>query len=175
MLGGEDPRTCARSRAALAYYEKCRAQLRPVPRLIVSGGARVSSADKTTSIGLCEAEYMARFLLNSGVPENHLWYETQARDTLGNIVLGVDVALHHGITPRNVVLVSDDYHLTRCCWLFERVFSHRPMDVLGTGHAGTLRLRMREPIALALQYWALARAGVAAGDVVAHRRFASGA
>jgi uncharacterized SAM-binding protein YcdF (DUF218 family) len=171
VLGGEDPRTCTRSRAALAYYQDCRTRVRPVPRLIVSGGARVWLPGEKEPAGLSEAEHMARCLLAAGVPPAHVWLEPQARDTLGNIVLGVDVALARGISPRNVVLVSDDFHLPRCRWLFAQVFGHAPLDAVGTGVTGALRLRWREPLALAAQRWALARAGVAAGDVTAHRRF----
>jgi len=167
VLGGENPHNHSRSRAALAYYRH-----HPAVRLIVSGGARVVYREAGQRRAFAsEAEHMACWLLAAGIPPVHLWQETQARDTLGNIVLGVALAQSRGISARQVVLVSDDFHLPRCRWLFARVFEHEPLACVGAGESASCWLRWREPLALAAQRLALARCRVNRGDVAGHKRF----
>jgi len=172
VLGGEHPHRYSRSRAALACYRANQAA-----RLVVSGGARVlyrEAGSGKVPPPVREAEHMARWLLAAGVPAAHIWQEPLARDTLGNIVLGVALAQSRGIGSQQIVLVSDDFHLPRCRWLFCHVFGHEPLDTVGSGIAGTPWLRWREPLALAVQRLALARGHVARGDVARHRHFVLG-
>jgi len=170
VLGGENPHSHSRSRAALAYYRKHHAA-----RLIVSGGARVTYCGTgRRHLPRSEAEHMAHWLRAAGVPPAHIWQETQAHDTLGNIVLGVGLAQSRGISARHVVLVSDDFHLPRCHWLFVRVCGHGPLDAIATGEFAPLWLRWREPLAQAVQRLSLHRAQVACGDLEGYRRFVLG-
>jgi len=171
VLGGENPHSRSRSRAALAYYQHHPA----VVRLIVSGGARVVHREAGQRFAFAsEAEHMACWLLAAGVPAAHVWQETQARDTLGNIVLGVALAQSQGISARQVVLVSDDFHLPRCRWLFRHVFGHEPLACVGTGEGVSCWLRWREPLAWVVQRLTLARTQLACGDVAGYRRFVLG-
>ncbi|MDD2547726.1 MAG: YdcF family protein [Burkholderiaceae bacterium] len=167
VMGGEDRKRWPRSRAALAHYQACVAGGGPVPCLIVTGGAEARHAGRWAS----EAAWMAEFLESEGVPPEHLWRETLARNTLGNVVLGGALALWRGITVTELALVSDDFHLGRCRQLFTRVFGHAPTACLGSGDPGSAWLRLREPWAYAVQARALHRAGVAPGDWQAHFDF----
>ncbi|SRR5574344_1507044 len=168
ILGGEHPNGQMRSHAALTCYLQCHAQAKPVPRLIVSGGAHVT---RTGHAVISEAQHMANYLLAAGVPAAHIWQENQALDTLGNIVLGADIALKHGIASRNIVLVSDNFHLPRSHWLFAHVFGHPPQGTLPSGALGSRLLRWREPLALAVQRLSLKHAGITAADIAAHRHY----
>lgn len=175
VLGGEDRTQWHRSRAAVRYYLACRAAGVALPRLVVTGGALVRQPGTGLGVGLgmaaglTEAAWMAHFLQMQGVPEAHVLQEAQALDTLGNVVLGGALAARHGL--QRLVLVSDDFHLRRSGRLFERVWGHPPAGCVGTGYAGSWRLRWREKLAFALQMAALRRAGVAPGDSAAHVDF----
>lgn len=163
VLGGEDNAQRTRSRAAVRYYRDCQAAGLPLPCLVVTGAPAAHAS------GTSEAAWMARYLHAQGLPAAHVLQETQARDTLGNVTLGVALAARHGL--RRLVLVSDDFHLRRSARLFQRVWGHAPTGCLGTGYAGTWRLRVREVLAFALQMAALRRCGVAPGNAEAHLRF----
>ena len=175
MLGGEDRTQWRRSRAAVRYYLACRAAGVALPRLLVTGGALVHQRGSGQGVGmgmaagLTEAAWMARFMQVQGVPPEHVLQEAQALDTLGNVALGVALARRHGL--QRLVVVSDDFHLRRSRRLFERVWGHLPAGCIGTGNAGSWRLRLREKLAFALQVSALWRAGVAPGDSAAHLEF----
>jgi len=170
VLGGENPHNFSRSRAALVYYRS-----HPAARLIVSGGTHVVYREAATGCKpISEAEHMARWLLAAGVDPAHLWQETQARDTLGNIVLGVALAQSRGIGARQVMLVSDDFHLPRCRWLFARVCGHGPLGTIGSGTHAPAWLRWREPLALMVQRLALVHARIHSGDLAGFQRWVLG-
>lgn len=168
VLGGEDRAQWPRCRRALQVYrEHCRLGL-PPPRLIVSGGKLVRHGGRRVS----EAALMAEFLQGHGVPGRDILMETLALDTLGNVVLGRELALRHGL--ERLALVTDDFHHWRSRRLYRRVAGAEPLAVFATGVAGTLRARARERLA----FWSLAVAlrarGVAPGSLGGHRRFLSG-
>ena len=175
VLGGEDRTQWHRSRAAVGYYRACLAAGGALPRLVVTGGTlarQLGAADRDSKalvMVLSEAAWMARFMQAQGVPAAHILQEAQALDTLGNVALGGALAAHHGL--QRLVVVSDDFHLWRSKKLFERVWGYPPAGCIGTGNAGSWRLRLREKLALALQLGALRRAGVAPGDSAAHTAF----
>ncbi len=171
VLGGEDRKRWPRSRAALAYYRTSVVSGLLPPKLIVTGGALASHQGRWA----CEAVWMAEFLESEGVPDTDIWRETLARNTLQNVVLGGALALREGMPSTGLALVSDDFHLPRCRWLFERVFGHAPAAVLGSGERGSLWLRCRERWAQAVQQRALQRAGLVPGDWRAHLEFLAGA
>lgn len=175
VLGGEDRTHWHRSRAAVRYYLACRTAGVALPRLVVTGGALVPQGGTGPGVGrgmapgLTEAAWMAHFLQLQGIPAAHVLQEAHALNTLGNVALGGALAAHHGL--QRLVLVSDDFHLRRSARLFERVWGHAPAGCVGTGYAGSWRLRWREKLAFALQMAALERAGVAPGDAAAHVDF----
>lgn len=175
VLGGEDRTQWHRSRTAVRYYLACRAAGVALPRLLVTGGALVRQPGTGQGVGmgmaagLTEAAWMARFMQVQGVPAAHVLQEAQALDTLGNVALGGALAARHGL--QRLVVISDDFHLWRSSQLFERVWGHAPAGCVGTGHAGSWRLRWREKLAFALQIGALRQADVAPGDSAAHLEF----
>lgn len=114
---------------------------------------------------------MAEFLESEGVPAIDIWRETQAHNTLQNVVLGGALALRAGLQSTELALVSDDFHLPRCRWLFAQVFGHAPLACLGSGEQGTWWLRRRESWAQAVQQRGLQRAGLAPGDWRGHLDF----
>lgn len=173
ILGGEDRIQWHRSRAAHGYYVACLAAGLAPPRLLVTGSALCNPAgiqdDTAPGREMTEAGSMAHFLRSQGVPPEHILQEAQALDTLGNVALGGALAASHGLT--RLVLVSDDFHQWRTRRLFERVWGHPPAGWLGTGNAGTWRLRLREKLAYALQIAALRKAGVTPGQSSEHLDF----
>lgn len=153
ILGGEHPRHRTRTRAALAHYAACRAAGQPLPGFIVTGAGRV----KHTSGTLSEAQHMAANLRAHGVPASHIWQETQAQNTMDNILLGSALARRHGLQNTQLILVTDDFHLPRSQWLFRQLLGHPPHTCITTGNQGTPWLRWREHWARALQAYKLAR------------------
>ncbi len=73
-----------------------------VDRLILSGG--LGSRDRLT-----EAEAMRRFLVDQGVPNEHLILETESHNTLENIQNSVKFL--NG--SKEVIVVTHDYHMYR--------------------------------------------------------------
>ena len=160
VMGGEDRKNCPRSKTALAYYRACQAAGVPPPKLIVSGGVPVLHGKAQG----CEAVWMAEFLESAGVPCQDIWRETQARSTFANLVQGGALAWRHGITSRQLALVSDNFHLPRCYWLFTQIFGHAPTACFGTGSQGSYWLRVREKLALASHHYILAYQGLNTGQ-----------
>lgn len=169
VLGGEDRTQRHRSRTAVRHYLACRAAGVALPRLLVTGGLLACPEGTHPDTPVSEAACMARFMQSQGVPAAHIVQEAQALDTLGNVALGGALAAQLGL--QRLLLVSDDFHLWRARRLFERVWGHAPAGCLGTGHTGTLRLRLREKLAFGLQMAALRQAGVEPGHSGAHLRF----
>ena len=170
VLGGEDRDHWPRSRAALRCYVACQAAGAPLPRLIVSGGALLPCVGADgRAVEATEAACMMQFLQAQGVPAEHVLQEARAQDTLGNVAWGGALARRHGL--RRVALVSDDFHLWRSRRLFERVWGHPPTACVGSGHQGSWRLRLREPLVLALQLAVLRRRGIRRADSAAHLDF----
>lgn len=79
--------------------------------LIVTGGD-----DRGT--GLNEAEHMARWLAEQGVPESAIVQEPRASSTIENIAFSAPILDENGW--RSVLLVSDPYHLPRAAALARR-------------------------------------------------------
>lgn len=83
------------------------------PRLVMSGGAAHN--------GWVEAETMARFAQQQGVPPADILIESQARDTIQNIFYTAAILHQHGWTSAEVV--STGYHLPRTA----RILAHFPL------------------------------------------------
>lgn len=76
-----------------------------------SGGVCHSVGEEEIS----EADYMARILLDAGVPERAIVFEREARTTLENMICG-NVALSRGIgfhKLKRVCIVTSEWHLRR--------------------------------------------------------------
>ena len=77
--------------------------------LVVSGG---QGDDETVS----EAEAMARYLKEKGVPEERILLEDQSRSTEENLVNSLSLLAGRGGAGR-LALVTSGYHLYRCYWI----------------------------------------------------------
>lgn len=165
LLGGEDPAGPARSRLALRYYRAQRARNQRAPRLIVSGGNMTACEGRTW----IEADAMSRFLLGEGVDAADVLVERYARDTFGNLILGVELARAAGV--RRLALVTDGFHGWRCRKLFRRIYGAPCVAMLCTDSHGSWEARLREKAAYLALLADLCAAGVAAGDATRHREF----
>jgi uncharacterized SAM-binding protein YcdF (DUF218 family) len=81
------------------------------PRLIVTGGA--------VSNRFVEADVMARTAHAEGIPENAIFEEPQARDTMQNACYAVRIMKEHGW--RSAEVVSSPSHLPRAGLIFSRL------------------------------------------------------
>lgn len=86
----------------LAIYEKFNHR----PIIIVSGG---QGDDELIS----EAEAMARYLIDKGVPANSILLENKSRTTLENLIFSKEIMLAQGLEQDRVVLVTNSFHALR--------------------------------------------------------------
>ncbi|CAI3937965.1 DUF218 family (ElyC) (PDB:3CA8) (PUBMED:24391520) [Commensalibacter communis] len=92
--------------AAIAYGKLCVS-----PLYIVTGGNPQKE--------ITEAEVMKQLLIENGVLEEQIICETQATKTIQSVVLCSALLKKLGFIPKQtrLVVVSNAYHLPRCCWL----------------------------------------------------------
>ena len=86
----------------LAIYEKF--NWRPV--IIVSGG---QGDDEWIS----EAEAMAGYLMEKGVPADSIFLENKSRTTLENLIFSKELMLSQGLEQDRVLLVTNSFHALR--------------------------------------------------------------
>lgn len=86
----------------LAIYEKFNRK----PVIIVSGG---QGDDELIS----EAEAMARYLIDKGVPANSILLENKSRTTLENLIFSKEIMLAQGLEQDRVILVTNSFHALR--------------------------------------------------------------
>jgi uncharacterized SAM-binding protein YcdF (DUF218 family) len=79
------------------------------PVIICTGGV---AAGRTRS----EADGCRAILEAAGVPRQAIWLENRSRSTEENAVYTESIMRTHGW--ERAVVVSDNYHLLRACWLF---------------------------------------------------------
>ena len=104
--GNPTPRQLARVNEAVHEYERGVA-----PRLIVTGGAVANR--------FVEADVMARTAHAEGIPENAIFEESEARDTIQNACYAVRIMKEHGW--RSAEVVSSPSHLPRAGLIFSRL------------------------------------------------------
>ena len=66
-----------------------------------------------------EAGQMSAWLLQNGLEQNRLIIEDQSRSTLENARFTLDILHRDYPRVRSVAIISSDYHVPRCCLLFE--------------------------------------------------------
>lgn len=95
-----------RVKAAAAYGKQCGS-----PLYIVTGGNPRQS--------LTEAKVMKQLLLQNGIHEDQIICEDQAQNTIQSVVLCAALLKKLGFVPKQtqIIVVSNRYHLPRCCWL----------------------------------------------------------
>ena len=102
LAGGERPSKVLEGRldAAIKVYERCRIK----PILMPSGG---QGPDEKVS----EAQAMKTYLMEKGIPEDHITIEDKSTTTMENLkYCQVLMDPNHG----RVALVSSNYHVYRC-------------------------------------------------------------
>lgn len=75
---------------------------------VLTGGASAARPSEPT-----EAEAMARYLRECGVPEAQLLLEPRAANTRQNVSFSLEVVREAGLAGRQLCVVSNDYHLWR--------------------------------------------------------------
>jgi uncharacterized SAM-binding protein YcdF (DUF218 family) len=65
-----------------------------------------------------EASIMAQLAIAQGVPENHIYIEPNARDTIENIKNSKQLMQKKGWN--SAILVTTPHHIRRACWLLRR-------------------------------------------------------
>jgi uncharacterized SAM-binding protein YcdF (DUF218 family) len=83
--------------------------------LIVSGSHGDGPKPKIT-----EAEYMARRLIERGIPRSRIFIEDESRDTVSNAVFVAERYLA-GIVPRPLIVVTSPFHMARSLATFALV------------------------------------------------------
>ncbi len=106
VLGGGDEGTTRRAEHAAALYHAGYA-----PNVLCTGGVSAGGAP-------IEAERCAQVMRAAHVPAQAVTLERSSRSTAENARATAAIMDAHGW--RDAVLVSDDFHLWRARWLFER-------------------------------------------------------
>ena len=75
------------------------------PLIIVSGGQGVDEP-------MSEAEFMAEYLIDLGVPKDIILLETESVSTEENFALSKPIMDENGIT--DIIITTNDYHCYRC-------------------------------------------------------------
>lgn len=104
--GNPTPTELARVTEAVHEYERGVA-----PRIIFTGGA--------TNLHFVEAQVMARTAEAQGIPEQAVFVEGQARDTIHNACYSMRIMQAHGWHSAEVI--SSDFHLPRAGMIFDRL------------------------------------------------------
>jgi len=89
-------------------------------RVIVTGG--VGTAGRDPSGFPSEAEYFASVMEKGGVPKESIILETEATQTLENVVLGMKAAHNAGFYPKSLILVALSPLLRRARATFKKQF-----------------------------------------------------
>ena len=125
---------------ALDYFEQN-------PELII-----IVTGSKGGNEPRTEAECMAEYLISHGVNFEQVIQENQACNTWENLIYSTEIITENGYSEKDVVIVSNGFHLTRARMLWNRVggtegelstiaapSSHFPSSVY---------MHIREPLAL---------------------------
>lgn len=103
MFGDKVPPLLAqRLDKGLAIYEKFNRK----PVIIVSGG---QGDDELIS----EAEAMARYLIDKGVPADSILLENKSRTTFENLIFSKELIRVQGLEQDRVLLVTNSFHALR--------------------------------------------------------------
>lgn len=118
LIGGQKVSRLLANRldTAIKIYQKCKVK----PILIPSGG-------KGSDEMLSEAEAMAKYLLEHGIPLEHILQENQSATTLENLRNSQAMIISRGKAGR-IALVSSNYHVYRCL-LFARELKLRCVGI----------------------------------------------
>ena len=118
--------------------------------IVTSGG---QGSNEPTS----EAQCMADYLMEGGVPEDQILLEDQSHNTKENFLYSKELLADEGIDvgETDVLVVSNGFHLTRARMLAER-FGYGEVSTLAapTSHLPSrLHMYVREPLALVKSFF----------------------
>ena len=119
--------------------------------IVTSGG---QGSNEPTS----EAQCMADYLMDGGVPEDQILLEDQSHNTKENFLYSKELLADEGIDvgETDVLVVSNGFHLTRARMLAER-FGYGEVSTLGCPPPHTSRpgfkMYIREPLALVKSFF----------------------
>lgn len=119
ILGGENPQEHSRSNHAYTIYSNVNRE-EPLSLILTGRGSGLSNRLPKEP----EAVAMQKYLHSLGVPEERMHLETQALDTLGNMVFSRPIldTILSGYVFKKVGLVTDSFHMNRSVWTAKRVF-----------------------------------------------------
>ncbi len=119
ILGGENLQEHSRSNHAYTLYSSVNRE-EPLSLVLTGRGSGLSTRLPEEP----EAVSMQKYLLSLGVPNERIYLETQALDTLGNMVFSRPVLdqILSGYGLKRVGLVTDGFHMDRSLWTAKRVF-----------------------------------------------------
>lgn len=111
LIGGERVSKLLADRVdqAIKIYERCRVK----PMLIASGGQ--GSDEK-----LSEAAAMKAYLIEHGIPEDHIYLEDKSTTTMENLEFSRDY-IYGREGRKRIALVSSNYHVYRCLLYAEKL------------------------------------------------------
>ena len=90
------------------------------PRIIMSGRCGLNDQEPLVT----EAAAMAAYAREHGVPDDALFLEEAARDTLGNAFFTRELFLEPN-NWRSIRVVTSDFHLSRAAWVFRKILGAR--------------------------------------------------
>lgn len=105
-------------------------------KLIITGGCSNPKFQKKT-----EAKLIKSYLIKKSIKKSAIILEEQARDTIGNAVYAKEIILKKKL-PKNIVIITSNYHIKRALRLFEHVFGDRYI-FFGVSSKPTLAHRMQ--------------------------------
>eukprot|EP00928_Gymnodinium_smaydae_P054213 TRINITY_DN38029_c0_g1_i1.p1 TRINITY_DN38029_c0_g1~~TRINITY_DN38029_c0_g1_i1.p1 ORF type:complete len:261 (+),score=31.11 TRINITY_DN38029_c0_g1_i1:71-853(+) len=87
-----------------------------------SGGPLIVSGGDPAAVGITEAEVMRDLLLQSGVPQDSIFLEPGASNTVQNVIYACPIL--HTLKAQRLVLVTSDFHMPRSAYIAETVLKH---------------------------------------------------
>jgi len=123
VLGCDTEHALKRADYAAEFYHREGTQ-----KLIVSGGVERSLGEKK----MPEYQIMRDRLIEKGVPENAILLETQAKDTIQNMLNSATVISNdrYIMKVKNITIITEAYHLPRAL-ITAKLFLPRIFNVYG--------------------------------------------
>ena len=88
-----------------------------IKKILITGGQGLNPTNPQT-----EAELLKRFLVMTGMPEEDIWIEDQAKNTAQNAQFTKELLAQKGIsTAQEFILVTSAFHMSRAKGCFDKV------------------------------------------------------
>lgn len=129
--------------AAISYLEE-----HPDVPVIVTGGK--GDGEKTS-----EAQCMRDYLVQNGVDASRVIMEDKSATTAENIRFTLEIIDEMGVDREDVLLVSNEFHLTRIRMMYKRATDVKSVSTLAAKSYPTSKkalMYLREPFALLIDF-----------------------